>query len=267
MRGIMNQEEISYIIERIFIKGIALVVFVASFCALVLNIVRHNSYLFNNAVNINDINLDDIDNLPEYVTVPVDGVFGCFAYTTGRGDMRFDYAPKIRSAYEKHHYMIWLEDDKILTLTISKGEREEELEQKENETWDYLNSLTGADIKAFPKASDFIGRVKEMEWRMKRTFNTAAEEMGITTDRFKIYYLEVDCADESKGSIIWTLCFLMAVYIAAGCVLFCPKAPLKRQVYVREHSMSEYTYDFHGEKYNSAEQNNEEFEDEEIYEE
>ncbi len=132
-------------------------------------------------------------NIGSMVTVKVDAVLDNFAETT--------HTRNGFTTGKDQHFVIWLDDDSMIAVSVNKKDEIDALERIMDETWDYIEE----------KANDFTkqpvelrGKLSEMSVAIRGYYKDSLTRMGATSDTYTLYYYTIDCTESAllSGIII-----------------------------------------------------------------
>lgn len=140
----------------------------------------------------------------DYVSLYVDGVLGNFAETTTH---KYYFIP----VGKDRHYIIWLDDQEIISLTVSGDKKVEQLDTICDATWDYLNGIS--QVYDVP-GKNFRGRITKPDSELKGYMNNELKKLGITEEEFRIYPLTIDTTETPlKSWILFLVPLLLAIIL------------------------------------------------------
>ena len=188
--------------------GVILIILAVFLMALaLLLLVSDMDFLMNGAENINQKIADGSMESGEYVEIDVNASFGAYAETkhTING-----FIP----AGKEQHYVIWLDDDSLISMTVKGKKKYDELEKVVSATESYLMG-TGT----LSETVRFTGKIGTVSGELKDYYDEALDYLGADMST-NVYYLDIDTT-ETKGSIIGRTVFIIALGIV---LIFAGKA-------------------------------------------
>lgn len=132
-----------------------------------------------------------------YVELYVDGVIGNYAETT--------HTVNFIPTGKDQHYMLWLSNDEIISLTVKDKKLIAKLDEICDDTWDYIESeseeynVKGTTVKGVINTLD-----PEIEGYYKQWLN----ETGIAEAGLDVNYVAIDTTKTRGNSLFMVLFFL-----------------------------------------------------------
>ena len=141
-------------------------------------------------------------NVDSYIEMDIDAVVENYAETTHKTN-------GITTGKDQH-YIIWLDDDSMISVSVNNKKQIAELNRVLDETWDYLEDKTQAltENKVHLK-----GKIVKLGTELKKYYQQCLDEVGITDADRDIYFLTVDCTDSRLFLIIATAVLLVLAII------------------------------------------------------
>ncbi|MGN0438229.1 MAG: DUF6709 family protein [Lachnospiraceae bacterium] len=134
-------------------------------------------------------------NKDDYVSIYVDGVIGNYAETK-------HYTNLIPTGKDEH-YIIWLENDEIISLAVKKKRIIEQMDLLTDATWAYIDAQSGGDTSAtLPQGITLKGRIRTMDSEIKGYYQQCLDELGISSENMKIYYVNLDTTSTVAGNLM-----------------------------------------------------------------
>ena len=127
----------------------------------------------------------------QWISLDVYGCFGCYAEGTE--------SHSFLSTSHEYYYIIWLDEGKVMPLSVSKKEEKEYLDNLTDATYDYLEGKT-AKINLPPHT--FTGTVKNQEAKAGLYYTQTLRELDI--DELKGCKVLLDCTSTKGGTIALT---------------------------------------------------------------
>ena len=121
-------------------------------------------------------------NVDSFVDIKIDAVLDNFAETTHKTN-------GITTGKDQH-YLVWLDDDSVIAVSVKNKKLVSELNRIMDETWDYLDE----------KRDDFTentvevkGKIKKMSTEMRKYYQESLDYIGVGEAGFGVHYYQVDC--------------------------------------------------------------------------
>lgn len=201
---------------------IALVMGIAAFVLIVTDI----DWLFGQKPrNINEYVMDDGVAPPkdEHISIDVDAVLGNYAETKHRIN---GFIP----AGTDQHYIIWLDDNGAISLTVKNKKMIDKLNEICDDTWDYIDGVSDF----LPDGFTIEGQVSTLDPEVLGYYNEYLEEMGFTTSGYPIYTVTIDTTATKLKS--WCL-----IGFSLVCMIICIIAMVNTiRAIKREKQYSQY---------------------------
>lgn len=199
--------------------GVMLIILGVILMALsVILFIGDSDYIFNGARSLDDMLEDGSLRSGEYAEVKVDATFGAYAETkhTING---------IIPAGKEQHYMLWVGDNALISLTIKNKKSIDKLEEIVDQTEAYVMGTS----TSLSKSITLSGRVKEMSSELSKLYKDGLRYLGADSSNADIYYLDID-ATESQSALVMRYIMILAfgIFCIVGAVL-CFKSAKKQK--------------------------------------
>ena len=140
-----------------------------------------------------------------HIKVNVDACLGNYAETQHKIN-------GIIPAGKEEHYIVWLDNDAALSITVKNKKTINKLNSIIDDTWDYLDGVSDT----LPSSITIEGQVSTMDSELEGYYDDYLEEMGFTDSGFPIYYVTVDNTDTRATG--WIIVGVLLV-IGIGCLI------------------------------------------------
>lgn len=140
-----------------------------------------------------------------HIKVNVDACLGNYAETQHKIN-------GIIPAGKEEHYIVWLDNDAALSITVKNKKTINKLNSIIDDTWDYLDGVSDT----LPSSITIEGQVSTMDSELEGYYDDYLEEMGFADSGFPIYYVTVDNTDTRATG--WLIVGVLLV-IGIGCLI------------------------------------------------
>ena len=140
-----------------------------------------------------------------HIKVNVDACLGNYAETQHKIN-------GIIPAGKEEHYIVWLDNNAALSITVKNKKTINKLNSIIDDTWDYLDGVSDTH----PSSITIEGQVSTMDSELEGYYDDYLEEMGFTDSGFPIYYVTVDNTDTRATG--WLIIGVLLV-IGIGCLI------------------------------------------------
>lgn len=199
--------------------GVMLIILGVILMALsVILFIGDSDYIFNGAKDINKMLEDGSLRKGQYTEVKVDATFGAYAETkhTING-----FIP----AGKEQHYMLWLEDGSLISMTVKNKKTIEKLEEIVDQTEAYYMG----ESTSLSKSITLSGRVHEMGSDLSKLYREGLSYLGADATNADIHYLDIDATEsQSALAIRYIFIFAFGVFCIVGAVA-CFKSAKKQK--------------------------------------
>jgi len=160
------------------------------FCAL--NAIPNIKALTNNSVNIYDL-IEEEGEVPvgTYVEIPVDAVIGNYAET--------EHTTNGIPTGTDQHYMIWLDTEEFISLTVKNKDIISQLDSICDDTWDFIDGFN----RDLPKPTSYYGVVVRLDSELQGYFKQWTYQLGISDS--DCYFVSVDLSKNQKSVMMLSL--------------------------------------------------------------
>ncbi len=141
-------------------------------------------------------------NVDSYIEIKIDAVFENFAETTHKTN-------GITTGKDQH-YIVWLDDDSVIAVSVKNKKLVSELERIMDETWDYLDEKTDSLTQ---NTIEVKGKLRKMNTEMRKYYDEHLDYIGLKEAGFNIHYLQVDCTSSRTTYIIATAIMLVVAVL------------------------------------------------------
>jgi hypothetical protein len=156
-----------------------------------------SDFIFNGADDI-DTMIEELRlNSGEFTSVKIDATFGAYAETR-------HMINGVIPAGKEQHYIVWLDDDSLISVTVKGNDRYDIMDAIEEQTYEYIDN--GG---TFDTSVTYVGKISTISGELKKYYQEALDYLGADDANVNIYYLDIDTT-ETKGSILG-LCLLFLV--------------------------------------------------------
>ena len=115
-------------------------------------------------------------------------------------------------AGKEEHYIVWLDNNAALSITVKNKKTINKLNSIIDDTWDYLDGVSDT----LPSSITIEGQVNTMDSELKGYYDDYLEDMGFADSGFPIYYVTVDNTDTRATG--WLIVGVLLV-IGIGCLV------------------------------------------------
>lgn len=151
-------------------------------------------------------------NKDDYVSLYVNGVIGNYAETK-------HYTNFIPTGKDEH-YMIWLDNDEIISLAVKKKSIIEQMDKLTDATWAWLDAQNSGDTSAtLPQGIILKGRIRTMDPEIEGYYQQCLDELGISSENMKIYYVNLDTTSTVTGNLMLIIFGLLMTGIGVFCTV------------------------------------------------
>lgn len=140
-----------------------------------------------------------------HIKVNVDACLGNYAETQHKIN-------GIIPAGKEEHYIVWLDNNAALSITVKNKKTINKLNSIIDDTWDYLDGVSDT----LPSSITIEGQVNTMDSELKGYYDDYLEDMGFADSGFPIYYVTVDNTDTRATG--WLIVGVLLV-IGIGCLV------------------------------------------------
>ncbi len=141
----------------------------------------------------------------DHVTVENYAVLGKYAQTK-------HYINGFIPSGTEYHYILWLDNDAAVSVTVKNKKMIEELDNLETLTWEVLNGTSDY----YPDVEELTGKVSTMDPEIEGYFDDYLDEIGFTESGFDVYYVTIDTTETWLMSWMYVLFF---VVLAVICII------------------------------------------------
>lgn len=163
-------------------------------------------YLFGKAESMNDVLANGGPEKGQYVSVGVDAVFGCYGETTYKIN-------GVIPAGSKQHYVIWLYDNSVISLTAKGKKNTDIINGVISDTEKYLYGET--EYLASPVI--FEGKITSIEPDGDKYYSSAVSDirqLGIPD--LEVRHLTIDTTYTKTSIVIYGIIFLAVIGMFIG---------------------------------------------------
>jgi hypothetical protein len=168
----------------------------------VVTFVAGSDVIFRGADDINTMIAENRLEAGEFTNVRIDADFGAYRETK-RTICGFIPVGK------EQHYMVWLDDGSIISVTVKGKSTYEKLDAIEEQTYDYMQN--GGYLA---QSMTFTGKVTEISGDLADYYQEALDNVGVDESTANILYLDIDTTKTKASVIGWS-----AVMLALGMIL------------------------------------------------
>lgn len=140
-----------------------------------------------------------------HIKVNVDACLGNYAETQHKIN-------GIIPAGKEEHYIVWLDNNAALSITVKNKKTINKLNSIIDDTWDYLDGVSDT----LPSSITIEGQVSTMDSELEGYYDDYLEDMGFADSGFPIYYVTVDNTDTRATG--WLIVGVLLV-IGIGCLI------------------------------------------------
>lgn len=140
-----------------------------------------------------------------HIKVNVDACLGNYAETQHKIN-------GIIPAGKEEHYIVWLDNNAALSITVKNKKTINKLNSIIDDTWDYLDGVSDT----LPSSITIEGQVNTMNSELEGYYDDYLEDMGFADSGFPIYYVTVDNTDTRATG--WLIVGVLLV-IGIGCLI------------------------------------------------
>lgn len=140
-----------------------------------------------------------------HIKVNVDACLGNYAETQHKIN-------GIIPAGKEEHYIVWLDNNAALSITVKNKKTINKLNSIIDDTWDYLDGVSDT----LPSSITIEGQVNTMDSELEGYYDDYLEDMGFADSGFPIYYVTVDNTDTRATG--WLIVGVLLV-IGIGCLI------------------------------------------------
>ena len=140
-----------------------------------------------------------------HIKVNVDACLGNYAETQHKIN-------GIIPAGKEEHYIVWLDNNAALSITVKNKKTINKLNSIIDDTWDYLDGASDT----LPSSITIEGQVNTMDSELEGYYDDYLEDMGFADSGFPIYYVTVDNTDTRATG--WLIVGVLLV-IGIGCLI------------------------------------------------
>lgn len=140
-----------------------------------------------------------------HIKVNVDACLGNYAETQHKIN-------GIIPAGKEEHYIVWLDNNAALSITVKNKKTINKLNSIIDDTWDYLDGVSDT----LPSSITIEGQVNTMDSELEGYYDDYLEDMGFADSGFPIYYVTVDNTDTRATG--WLIVGVLLV-IGIGCLV------------------------------------------------
>lgn len=140
-----------------------------------------------------------------HIKVNVDACLGNYAETQHKIN-------GIIPAGKEEHYIVWLDNNAALSITVKNKKTINKLNSIIDDTWDYLDGVSDT----LPSSITIEGQVSTMDSELEGYYDDYLEDMGFADSGFPIYYVTVDNTDTRVTG--WLIVGVLLV-IGIGCLI------------------------------------------------
>lgn len=134
----------------------------------------------------------------DHVTVESYAVLGKYAQTK-------HYINGFIPSGTEYHYILWLDNDAAISVTVKNKKMIKELDELETLTWQVLNG----ESNEYPEVEGITGMISTMDPEIEGYYDDYLEEIGFTESGFDIYYVTVDTTQTWLVSWMYVLFFVV----------------------------------------------------------
>lgn len=109
----------------------------------------------------------------------------------------------------EYHYILWLDNDAAISVTVKNKKMIEKLDNLETLTWEVLNG----ESTDYPNVPELEGKVSTMDPEIEGYYDDYLEEIGFTDSGFDIYYVTIDTTETWLVSWLYVLVFAVLAII------------------------------------------------------
>ena len=140
-----------------------------------------------------------------HIKVNVDACLGNYAETQHKIN-------GIIPAGKEEHYIVWLDNNAALSITVKNKKTINKLNSIIDDTWDYLDGVSDT----LPSSITIEGQVNTMDSELEGYYDDYLEDMGFADSGLPIYYVTVDNTDTRATG--WLIVGVLLV-IGIGCLV------------------------------------------------
>ena len=141
----------------------------------------------------------------DHVTVESYAVLGKYAQTK-------HYINGFIPSGTDYHYILWLNNDAAISVTVKNKKLIKELDELETLTWEVLDG----ESDYYPEVQGLTGQVSTMDPEIEGYYDDYLEEIGFTDAGFDIYYVTIDTSETWFTAWMYVLFF---VVLAIVCIV------------------------------------------------
>lgn len=108
-----------------------------------------------------------------------------------------------------YHYILWLDNDAAISVTVKNKDLIKDLDKLETLTWQVLNGVSNE----YPEVEGLTGVVSTMDPEIEGYYDDYLEEIGFTESGFDIYYVTIDTSETWLMSWMYVLFFVVLAII------------------------------------------------------
>lgn len=154
--------------------------------------------LFGKSENFYDLEAKEGIQKDQYVSIPVDAVLANYAETK--------HTVNFIPVGKDQHFIIWLNGDSMISLTIKNKKTVKELNKICDQTWDYLDGVTDS----LPDTITLRGVIHTMDSEIEGYYDDALDMIGVSDTDMNVYYVTIDCTETQFKTVCYLLfCILM----------------------------------------------------------
>lgn len=175
---------------------------------LVLVLLVNMNILLGNSVDFYEQEAGEGIKKDKYVSLKVDGVLMNYAETK--------HTVNFIPVGKDQHYILWLDNDIVISLTVKNKKLCKQLNKIYDETWDYIDGKRDT----LPTGITVKGTIHTMDPEVESYYKQGLSMMGISSANMSnIYYVTIDCTDTFMSAVGYIVFMLVMIAIGIGMIV------------------------------------------------
>ncbi len=150
-----------------------------------------------------------------YVTLHVHGVLAAYAEANYIKDPSVPdwLLSNINLGDREQYFALWMENNDIISLKASDEELIEQLNERCEETLEYLDAVSAGERNAFLKSKEITinGVITSMDEDVKEYYERFLRDIGMEKNDPRVHYKEVDTIATRTDMILASVCMIVIV--------------------------------------------------------